>query len=885
MESKASYEFSAHEKNVHSAAVSPKSCQIIATGGADAKVNIWRVGSRANIFSLSSKRASPIESLCFDSDEMCVISGASGGSVNVYDLSVGQLVRCLGGHNSGVTSLNYHPYGEFLVSGSQDCSMKFWDVRNKSCVETYTGHKKEITCVRFSPDGKWVVSAGQDGQLLFYDLVASKHINTIKLAPAYITSFEFNPTEFSLAAITSNRNIRFWDLETMKLTGSTPPESQPIKTMAYSNLGHQLFTSSKSALKIWDIIENNAVKLEETVEIGWDRNLADLKMVNNDQMVGVSFTGQFVSIWEIDLSAYLSGEAAYQQQNEGDPNDEPPEQQLQKRRSIGQQDNNSNNNNYSDNKREPSPSPAQAKGEYDNNIQKRMGNFPAEEKRNSSPALGGGGGDNDVAAQGKGRFSYPSSNNPASNRSFKDGPSPAPPALELKSAASSPEETTTDYKVSTYDEDEKNRPEVVAEEGYSPAVMASSMRETFFEKFKSSLNDSSNLRNISKDNEEEEYPFDGDEEEVTPPPQPTPMKLGGNALAQLLPPSSYDNDYNNNNQVPINSKHVPRAIGINNLPPATATKPTTSEKSTTPLAAPSIAQQKAAAMKKEMKEHSPPITILSKPSSAHNIHYGNITEVESKGIEALSVMGVRHGHGVPSSSSSANRPPTGGNASNPPPPLMIAAHNSTENDSMKCNEALDRLLFNANQVSGQLSQRLGTLKMLRQLWSKGDVLETLDHLSILSSAMKMVNYQNISVLTDFFSAINLSQQSLTLDSCMKILPILEDMLSMTNNSTFISQSSGNQGEHIVITAYKTLVSLGSTFGELIRSTRSVMSIGGGGGVDLSKEARLNKCNSCYEIFHKGKTRMEMLKYQYRHNNEIQYVLDQYSRICHQYFPN
>jgi hypothetical protein len=866
MESKASYEFSAHEKNVHSAAVSPKSCQIIATGGADAKVNIWRVGSRTNIFSLSSKRASPIESLCFDSDEMCVISGASGGSVNVYDLSVGQLVRCLGGHNSGVTSLNYHPYGEFLVSGSQDCSMKFWDVRNKSCVETYTGHKKEITCVRFSPDGKWVVSAGQDGQLLFYDLVASKHINTIKLAPAYITSFEFNPTEFSLAAITSNRNIRFWDLETMKLTGSTPPESQPIKTMAYSNLGHQLFTSSKSALKIWDIIENNAVKLEETVEIGWDRNLADLKMVNNDQMVGVSFTGQFVSIWEIDLSAYLSGEAAYQQQNEFDPTDEQPEQ-PQKRRSIGgQQDN------YNDNKREPSPSPAQAKGEYDNNIQKRMGSFPAEEKRNSSsPALGG---DNDVAAQGKGRFSYPSSNNPTSNRSFKDVP-PAPPALELKSAASSPE--ITDYKVSTYDEDEKNIPEVVAEEGYSPAIMASSMRETFFEKFKSSLNDSSNLRNISKD--EEEYPFDGDEEEVTPPPQPTPMKLGGNALAQLLPPSSYDNDYNNG----INSKHVPRAIGINNLPPVTA-KPATSEKANTSLAAPSIAQQKAAAMKKEMKEHSPPITILSKPSSAHNIHYGNISELESKGIEGLTVVGARHGPGVPSSSS-ANRPPTGGNASNPPPPLMIGAHNSTENDSVKCNEALDRLLSNANQVSGQLSQRLGTLKMLRQLWSKGDVLETLDHLSILSSAMKLVNHQNISVLTDFFSAINLSQQSLTLDSCMKILPILEDMLSMTNNSTFISQSSGNQGEHIVITAYKALVNLGSTFGELIRSTRSVMSIGGGGGVDLSKEARLNKCNSCYEVFHKGKTRMEMLKYQYRHNSEIQDVLNQYSRLCHQYFPN
>ena len=57
------------------------------------KVNIWRVENVSNVMTLVQNK-SPIESLCFDSEEQYVVSGAMNGSLKVFDLNEdGKLAR------------------------------------------------------------------------------------------------------------------------------------------------------------------------------------------------------------------------------------------------------------------------------------------------------------------------------------------------------------------------------------------------------------------------------------------------------------------------------------------------------------------------------------------------------------------------------------------------------------------------------------------------------------------------------------------------------------------------------------------------------------------------------------------------------------------------
>jgi katanin p80 WD40 repeat-containing subunit B1 len=185
-------DFVANSSDVTCLKLSQKSMKILATGGSDAKINIWsnwdKTLAPTNLWTMSNNKSS-IESLCFSDEEQCIVSGAMSGSIKVFDLNAGKLARSLRGHQVNTCTLDYHPYGEFIASGSADTSMKVWDVRQKTCIQTYSGHEKEVTCVRFSPDGRWVASSGKDGQLLLWDLVAGKLLLHTQLQPMHIINF------------------------------------------------------------------------------------------------------------------------------------------------------------------------------------------------------------------------------------------------------------------------------------------------------------------------------------------------------------------------------------------------------------------------------------------------------------------------------------------------------------------------------------------------------------------------------------------------------------------------------------------------------------------------------------------------------------------------
>jgi len=299
-------EFSAHTTSVNCLSIGPKSNEVLATGGADCKVNIWRVGSTSNVWTLSQNK-SPVECLCFDPEEQYVVSGTTNGSIKMFDLNVGKLARTLTGHHTRIGSVQYHPYGEFAVSGSDDCTMKVWDLKKRECIQTYNGHTKEITCVRFSPDGKWVASASKDGQMRLWDLVAGKLISSIKLQqPTFVRTFEFNPAEFTLAAATSMRTVKFWDLDTMEPIGTTTSETNQIQSIAYSSLGSSLCIASKDMLKVWDL--ENSLNMRGAIEVsGWD-NIQDMKLSNNLQLVAGSCISNFVSVWSVDLQEVLTAQ-------------------------------------------------------------------------------------------------------------------------------------------------------------------------------------------------------------------------------------------------------------------------------------------------------------------------------------------------------------------------------------------------------------------------------------------------------------------------------------------------------------------------------------------------------------------------------------------------
>lgn len=137
--------------------------------------------------------------------------------------------------------------------------------------------------------------------------VAGKLLHSVKLQPTYISSFEFNPTEFMLAAVTSARTVRVWDLEVMKQIGCTYPDSSPVKALAFSGQDSSLCTATNDSAKLWHW---EPVKLSASVSIPWE-GIADMIVAPSTNILcGVSSIANVVSLWNLNPDSMVSEGAA-----------------------------------------------------------------------------------------------------------------------------------------------------------------------------------------------------------------------------------------------------------------------------------------------------------------------------------------------------------------------------------------------------------------------------------------------------------------------------------------------------------------------------------------------------------------------------------------------
>ena len=80
--------FVAHGSGVNCLHVGPNSAGVLATGGADRMVNVWRVGKPNALMTLGGHNT-PITSVRFNNKEENVSAGSQGGTIKIFALGSG----------------------------------------------------------------------------------------------------------------------------------------------------------------------------------------------------------------------------------------------------------------------------------------------------------------------------------------------------------------------------------------------------------------------------------------------------------------------------------------------------------------------------------------------------------------------------------------------------------------------------------------------------------------------------------------------------------------------------------------------------------------------------------------------------------------------------
>ena len=140
------------------------------------------------------RQGGAIRAIAFSPDGRVAVSGATDGSLVLWDTGTGREVRTFEGHSNTVYACAFSPDGCHVLSGSSDDTLKLWDAGTGQEVRTFEGHSGTVYACAFSPDGSHVLSGSFDGTLKLWDAGTGQEVHTFRGHSRAVYACAFNPT-------------------------------------------------------------------------------------------------------------------------------------------------------------------------------------------------------------------------------------------------------------------------------------------------------------------------------------------------------------------------------------------------------------------------------------------------------------------------------------------------------------------------------------------------------------------------------------------------------------------------------------------------------------------------------------------------------------------
>lgn len=187
-----------------------------------------------------------LRDFAFSPDGGTLASGSGDGTIKVWDVQSGSLLRTLSGHAGWVTAVAISPDGSTLVSGSTDVTTKLWDLATGRLLHTWSSGNGNVEAVAFSPDGQTVACAGSF-TITLWDVPTRKQKRRLAGHDYGLSALAFSPDGRILVSGGERRadhssagELKFWDVQTGTLQRTVPNFDRNGIRIAFSPDGRTL---------------------------------------------------------------------------------------------------------------------------------------------------------------------------------------------------------------------------------------------------------------------------------------------------------------------------------------------------------------------------------------------------------------------------------------------------------------------------------------------------------------------------------------------------------------------------------------------------------------------------------------------------------------------
>jgi len=242
-----------HQSQVFNVAFSPDS-QMIVSGSADKTIKLWRNdGTLIRTFEGSQGHKGEVTSVSFSPDGQIIASAGTDRTIKLWRLD-GTFIKSLEGHTNTVRGISFSPDG-ILASASFDKTIRLWNP-DGSLLRVLKGHGEAVNGVSFSPDGKILASVSDDKKVKLWKIDGTL-IRDLTGHTGIVWSVRFSPDGQTVASVDHDGIIKLWQLDgkelmTLKRRGS-PIYS--VSFMRYKNATTLISASFDSNITLWRVSE------------------------------------------------------------------------------------------------------------------------------------------------------------------------------------------------------------------------------------------------------------------------------------------------------------------------------------------------------------------------------------------------------------------------------------------------------------------------------------------------------------------------------------------------------------------------------------------------------------------------------------------------------
>ena len=296
----------------------------LVSGALDGTVVVWDVDS-GEIVKEFVGHTGQVFTAAFSPDDRFILSGSYDRSAILWDFESGEIVHQLKGNTGYVRDVAFMPDGSQAVLGINNLSdfseLVLWDLNSGEEISQFganeEGNQQGIRRLALSPDGRMaLVGAGSNNlnnehPLILWNIETQEVIRYLGDSVADVNGVDVSPDgKYGLAAYQDNI-VRLYNLETGELIHQLKGHEGRALTVSFSPNGRTALSSGEGGLVIWWDLATGSI-LEQFY--GYVGQSWGATFINNEEVVSTAVDGT-VTIWDLTSNWQLDQWATDSQEN------------------------------------------------------------------------------------------------------------------------------------------------------------------------------------------------------------------------------------------------------------------------------------------------------------------------------------------------------------------------------------------------------------------------------------------------------------------------------------------------------------------------------------------------------------------------------------------